>query len=282
MRREGRLGRRRRLRVVHRLLAIAVTSVARNEVAVLSARDPMLMMVMMSQIVGAGVLARFAVRFPARDGRRRLPRVPPRLGRRRCSRVRGLIPFRDRDRVDAQRARATLPSISSRSRRRRGGSRGGVVIAQALTPRPSQVAFDEPARGRIDVAVLRAGEERLEAFAQLLALVRVVAELSVGQEWMQHAQVGMLELFPPSKVNVSAQIVAENESHETDPFGIFPQVVQLPDENIDQDAEVVCVKVLLRARSGEQEVEDLEDEQRDAERVWAVVCENGEGAREER
>ena len=168
-------------------------------------------MVMMSQIVGAGVLARFAVGFPAREGRRRLPRGPPRLGsrRRRCCfcgpEVSGFVPLRDRDRVDTQRTRATLSSIiasHSRRRRRRGGSiRGDVIITQPLTPRSSQVAFDESARGRIDVAVLRAGEERLEAFAQLLPLVRVVAELGVGQKWVQHAQVGMLELFshqPPA------------------------------------------------------------------------------------
>lgn len=206
MRREGRLGRRRRrLRVVHRLLAIASTFVARNEVTVLSARDPMLMlmMVMVSEIVGAGVLARFAVRFPAREGCRRLPRVPPRLGSGRCRRrcccpgVCGLIPFGDRNRIDAQCARASARHSCSRRRprrrrRRRNGRR--VIVTQTLTPRPSQVAFDESARGRIDVAVLRAGEERLEAFAQLLALVRVVSELSVSQEWVQHAQVGMLEL----------------------------------------------------------------------------------------
>lgn len=171
----------------------------------------MLMLMMMSQIVGAGVLARFAVRFPAREGRRRLPRVPPRLGRRhcccccccRCPDVSGLVPFRDRNRINTQRARAgARHSCSRRRRRRRRRTSRRVVITQTLTPRSSQVAFDESARGRIDVTVLRAGEERLEAFAQLLALVRVVSELSVGQEWVQHAQVGMLELRPRKQISV--------------------------------------------------------------------------------
>jgi hypothetical protein len=41
---------------------------------------------------------------------------------------------------------------------------------------------------------VRLGDERLEAAAQLGPLVRVVAELGVGEERVQDAQVRVLEL----------------------------------------------------------------------------------------
>lgn len=42
---------------------------------------------------------------------------------------------------------------------------------------------------------------------------------------------------------------------------LLGQVEEVPDENIDEDMEVVCVKVFVGARGGEDEIEELEREQ---------------------
>lgn len=95
---------------------------------------------------------------------------------------------RRRDGVDAERAarRALGPADQARQR--------GVGRPQRLAPARAQVALNEPARRRVARAVVRLGDERLEAAAQLGPLVRVVAELGVGEERVQDAQVRVLEL----------------------------------------------------------------------------------------
>ena len=49
----------------------------------------------------------------------------------------------------------------------------------------------------------------------------------------------------------------------THAFALLAEVGELADEDVDQDTKVVGVEVLGRARSGEEKVQDLEDQERD-------------------
>lgn len=62
----------------------------------------------------------------------------------------------------------------------------------------------------------------------------------------------------------------------TDRLGLLWQIRERTDKDVDEDLKVVCVEVLGRPWRREQEVEDLENEELQAEVLGRVLCE-GEG-----
>jgi hypothetical protein len=58
----------------------------------------------------------------------------------------------------------------------------------------------------------------------------------------------------------------------THSFGFFAEITQFADEHVDEDTEVVRVEVFLCPRRREEEVQDLEDEERYAKRIGSVIC----------
>lgn len=48
------------------------------------------------------------------------------------------------------------------------------------------------------------------------------------------------------------------------------KIEEIPDHDVDEDAEVVCVEVLVCERGGEEEVEELEDEELEGGFAFAV------------
>lgn len=112
------------------------------------------------------------------------------------------------------------------------------------------------------MGVLDVGEEDV---ANLGALVGVCPELRLGQEWVQDSKVGVSELSELVSCMVGLGTSA------THAFALLGQVVELADEDVDEDAEVISVEVLVGPEVGEEQVEDLEDEQRDTEPFCRLV-----------
>lgn len=109
----------------------------------------------------------------------------------------------------------------------------------------------------------------MEDSPKLRSFVGVESELGVDEKRVQHSQIGVFELLV-IVVNFSSAQRREDRS-ETHPLALLAQIAQLADENVHEDAEIVRVEVLLCARGGEEEVEDLENEERDAEGVGGAV-----------
>jgi hypothetical protein len=59
----------------------------------------------------------------------------------------------------------------------------------------------------------------------------------------------------------------------TNSFALFGKIGKLSDKDVNEDFEVVGVKVLLRSGRGEEEVKDLEDEQLHAKVLGGVFYE---------
>lgn len=82
-------------------------------------------------------------------------------------------------------------------------------------------------------------DQQSQCAADLIALVmRWIVELRVRQQWVQHTQIRV-----------------------TQRDGLGRQVQQVPDEDVDQDMQVVGVEVLTCRGGREDEIEKLEREE---------------------
>jgi hypothetical protein len=96
--------------------------------------------------------------------------------------------------------------------------------------------------------------------------------LGVGKKRVENAKVGMSELkFQPMSEHA---LKPEQKSKEknTDPFGLLGEISKLADKDVDQDTEVVGIKVLVCSRCREEKIEDLENQQGDAKIVLGAAC----------
>lgn len=62
-----------------------------------------------------------------------------------------------------------------------------------------------------------------------------------------------------------------HQQRSTDPFRLLAKIAQLADEDVDEDAEVISVEVFLCAGRREEQVEDFQDQERNAERIGRAV-----------
>ena len=80
----------------------------------------------------------------------------------------------------------------------------------------------------------------------------MVAKLGISEEGMKNSEVGMFEL---TKAGRRQSRCGKNQrGGDTYALALFAQVAELPNENVDEDAKVVGIKVLLSARSREEQV----------------------------
>lgn len=91
---------------------------------------------------------------------------------------------------------------------------------EALAPASAEIALDEAAGCRVDVAVGGGGDEGFEDAAELGTLVRVVAELGVGEEGVEDAEVGVLELCIVRSATISVRVERRRKGKKlrTHPF----------------------------------------------------------------
>lgn len=88
---------------------------------------------------------------------------------------------------------------------------------------------------------------------------------------MEDSQIGMLKLEDYS-CDISPCNGTQEVIRSTYAFAFVTQIAQFTDKDVNEDTQIVGIKVLLRVYRGEEEVENLEDKERDAKRVWTSIC----------
>ena len=96
----------------------------------------------------------------------------------------------------------------------------------------------------------------------------MIAKLRIREKRMENAKIRVLQLLRSSAVRSTSEQCAY-------PFTLLAEIAELSNEHIDENAQVVCVEIFLRFLGREEEVEDLEDKQRHAERIRTAVCDHG-------